>query len=457
MNNVDLEKTQIWAQNLADNVVPLSKGAGLAPPVQPTSPAFKKPILKPLTKEEKIILATGGALAIGLGAIVITSFMDEDATSQISKPNLDLSAPTLELNPPHPVAEIEEPEPPAALQPPPPRPVYHEPGPPARRPRPEGHHALLEIPDVPEVATQQTDEQTFIDAFNTARAEIGPAGLFCWRNTFYSTFTDKEWLSVPQKQKAQWLEGAEPIIHPVEPLVESQPADHQYVVVAERGDVTWTGIDRNEDGQAEILVARINGQSPMVLVDSDGDGLLDTRYDYDAESGQTFASVIEPISMTTSEIPNIEEVAVGPDMGFFHEVTLQPADGKLSVSIVEDGSTYVVSLDADKDNAIDAIAYFADGRGPIVGLDQDHDGHIETGYVYDYQTDTIQPRQTNPMDEMLIGPPAYSNLTPTSIEDSLVADQHTEDLSFEETDDAFNDDFDSYFDKGTDHSEEYHS
>lgn len=457
MNNVDFEKTQIWARNLADNVLPLSQGARAVPPVQPGRLAFKKPVLKPLTKEEKIILATGGALAVGLGAIVITSLIDDEVQSPIAKPNVNLNAPTLSLS--DPLVKPEEPELPAAPhRTPPPRPAQHEPRAQAHGPKPELHHALLEIPDVPEVATRHTDEQTFIDAFNTARAEVGPAGLFCWKNTFYSTFTDKEWASVSADRKAHWLEGAEPIITPVEMVEAPQPADHQYVVVSERGDVTWTGIDRDEDGQAEILMARIDGQSPMVLFDTDGDKMLDTRYDYDPETGKTFASAIEPIAMSTSEIPNIEEVVIGPGMGFFNEAHSTQAPGKLPVSIVADGNTYVVSLDADKDNTIDAITYFTDGRGPIVGLDQDHDGHIDTGYIYDDQADIVRFQQTDPMDEMLIGPPEYSHVAPAyGEENAFPGGQDPAELAFEEAEDDLNDEFDAYFDKGTDHSEGYHS
>ncbi|KAA0989254.1 hypothetical protein [Dyadobacter aurulentus] len=461
MNNLDFEKTQIWAKNLAANP---------APPVAsiPKSslnfqkPAFsiKKPVLRPLTKEEKITIAAGGALAIGLGAIIITSLSDEDVEAATVAPSIaSLDAPKLDLNAPGPT-----------IQPTPSEPVHQTPAPPARpssRPheparehsKPDGLHALIEIPGTPEVATTPRDEQTFIDAFNTARKEIGPAGLFAWRDTYYSTFTDKEWESVADDKKSLWLNGAQPIIDPpVEnavPVAEQHVTEQQRVIVAERGAVTWTGIDADEDGQAEILMARINGQSPMVLMDTDGDGLLDTRYDYEASSGRTYASVIDPISMNASEIAQLEVVPVGPDMGFFNQSANSESSQSLPVSIVAYGESYVVSLDSNHDDTVDAITYLADDQGPIVGLDHDNDGQIETGYVYDSKSGTISFREA-PLEDTTIGPPVYhlsSEATGQEAHD-LPDLSDNEELSMNEEGDI-TDDFDSYFQNDPGLSDEY--
>jgi hypothetical protein len=463
MNNLDFEKTQIWAKNLASNPVPPVSSIP-KPSVNFQKPTFnfKKPVLRPLTKEEKITLAAGGALAIGLGAIVITSLSED----QIEKPTVapiaeNLNAPKLDLNTPEPIVKSEAPEP--VHHAPPARPMPkrepHEPAP--LPPKPDDHHALLEIPETPEVATLPKDEQTFIEAFNTARNEVGPAGLFAWRETYYSTFTEKEWDSVPEEKQSKWLDGAQPIIDPhIDPVipVAEPPADQQHVIVAERGAVTWTGIDKDEDGQAEILMARINGQSPMVLMDTDGDGLLDTRYDYEASSGKTYASAIDPISMNAAEIEQLEIVPVGPDMGFFNQAKNDQLTEFLPVSIVESGNSYVISLDSNGDKTVDAITYLTDERGPIVGLDHDNDGQIETGYVYDSESQKITFQETAPMEELLIGPPeypAYTQAGPPEDQDiSNDLPDNDEDLSVNEHDDI-NDDFDAYFKSSQDQSDDY--
>ncbi|SKB47557.1 hypothetical protein [Dyadobacter psychrophilus] len=461
MNNLDFEKTQIWAKNLAANPVPPAASIP-KPSLNFQKPAFniKKPVLRPLTKEEKITLAAGGALAIGLGAIVITSLSDEEKVdaAPIAPSIANLNAPKLDLDSPEPVVKPDAPEP-AHHTTPPPRPPSRPHEPAREHSKPDGLHALIDIPETPEVATTPKDEQTFIDAFNAARKEVGPAGLFAWRDTYYSTFTDKEWESVAEDKKALWLDGAQPIIDPhVENVVQvAEPiAEQQNVIVAERGAVTWTGIDKDEDGQAEILMARINGQSPMVLMDTDGDGLLDTRYDYEASSGRTYASVIDPISMSAAEIAQLEIVPVGPDMGFFNQSTAGHSSESLPVSIVEYGDSYVVSLDSNNDNTVDAITYLTDDRGPIVGIDHDNDGQIETGYVYDSESGTINFQETAPMEEMTVGPPEYQLFSEAEHQEA----QDTPDLSGNEElsmneDEDVNDDFDSYYKNDQDQSDDY--
>lgn len=379
------------------------------------APVMKKPVLKTLTREEKIILATGGALAIGLGAIVISSISDEDVIDKLpAAPTADLTAPVLDLGVEEPVEKVVLPEESSAPRPAPRQqaPKREAAPPQAESPvvkAPENHHSLLEIPEIPEVATKVGDELTFIEAFNVARDEVGPAGLFAWRDTYYSTFTDKEWESVPEDKKAKWLEAAEPIIDPgYENLSEgiAIPEPAQSVVVAERGEITWTGIDKNGDGQAEILMARINGQSPMVLLDTDGDGVLDTRYDYEVASGKTFGSRIEPFSMSVADIEHLEYIPVEPDMGFFNHSGNEQITGSLPVSIYAENDQYVVSMDSDMDHTVDAITYLTDDRGPVVGLDFDNDGQIEMGYVYDTVNQTVNSLEMEPMEEMSLGPEA---------------------------------------------------
>ena len=37
------------------------------------------------------------------------------------------------------------------------------------------------------------DEQSFKEAFDAARAEVGPGGAFHWHGNIYSTYTEDEW------------------------------------------------------------------------------------------------------------------------------------------------------------------------------------------------------------------------------------------------------------------------
>ncbi|UON80478.1 hypothetical protein MUK70_15490 [Dyadobacter chenwenxiniae] len=150
MNNLDFEKTQIWAKNLAANPVPPATTIP-RPSLNFQKPAFnmKKPVLRPLTKEEKITLAAGGALAIGLGAIVITSLSDEEVAATPAAPSIaHLNAPKLNLDSPEPVVKPADPEP-AHHTPPPPRPPSRPHELAREHSKPDGLHALIDIPETP--------------------------------------------------------------------------------------------------------------------------------------------------------------------------------------------------------------------------------------------------------------------------------------------------------------------
>lgn len=471
MTHPDFEKTQIWAKNLIDT----PPVASAIPPVMGAAKAGasaalpKKPVLKELTKEEKFMLATGGALAIGLGAIVITSLPDGEPVDSPPPVTAELTAPVLDI----PV--VKEPETPAQPTPPPFNPPPHrathanpeilkddKPAPAVTQTvtSPDEQHSLLEIPEHPQVASGIDDKVSFIEAFHAAREEVGPAGVFAWRDTYYSTFTDKEWESVPEDQKEQWLTAVQPIIDPeydVDPIIEPPVTeDFQNVVVAERGQITWTGIDKNGDGQAEVLMARINGQSPMILMDTDGDGILDTRYDYDLESGKTFASEITPFSMSTADIEHMEYVEVGADMGFYDHSGSEQISGTLPVSIAELDNGYLIHMDSNMDNTIDALTLMMDERGPVVGLDFDNDGQIEMGYIYNPDSQLVSAIEMEPLEEMsFIGPeePNYSYAGDPSYLEMYQPAAHSE-LAVNDEDEQ-TDDVDSYFDNNSDLADDY--
>ncbi len=446
MTTPEFERTQVWANNLTSaSASPLPPVAAAPAAVKPL--LSKKPELKALTKEEKLILASGGALAIGLGAIVMVSLPDTAQAQPLTPPaeTTDLVAPELDLSTQPVLTEPLE----TATPPPPPRhrpaaprePAAAHPSPPPTAPAPveaEEHHALLQIPETPEVATSVGDDLTFLEAFHAARAEVGPAGLFAWRNTFYSTFTDKEWELVPEDQKEKWLEAAEPIIDPGYENLSEVPANAepmeatQHVIVAERGALTWTGIDRDGDGQVEVLMGRINGQSPMVLMDTDGDGVLDTRYDFDAQKGKAYASQIEPFSMSSSEIEHMEYVSIEGDMGFFNEAERMKSTGTLPVSIFEEDGRYVITMDSNNDKTIDAITYLTDDKGPVVGLDFDNDGKIEMGYLYDPVTQSVSATEVLPLEEMTVDDPefpAYASLQDHEQIDGYLLESQTTELT----------------------------
>ena len=56
------------------------------------------------------------------------------------------------------------------------------------------------------------DDLSFREAFDTARAEMGPGGVFTWRGNLYNTYTAAEWQSMSDAKKEQFTEEVAPEI-----------------------------------------------------------------------------------------------------------------------------------------------------------------------------------------------------------------------------------------------------
>ena len=57
------------------------------------------------------------------------------------------------------------------------------------------------------------DDLSFKDAFDAARAEVGPGGAFHWHGNTYSTFTADEWNNMTDAEKNDYAEAVKPEIH----------------------------------------------------------------------------------------------------------------------------------------------------------------------------------------------------------------------------------------------------
>ena len=54
------------------------------------------------------------------------------------------------------------------------------------------------------------DDLSFKDAFDAARAEVGPGGAFHWHGNTYSTFTADEWNNMTDVEKNDYAEAVKP-------------------------------------------------------------------------------------------------------------------------------------------------------------------------------------------------------------------------------------------------------
>ncbi len=394
MNHLDFEKTQLFTNKAKEARIDSPSSSG--PPSMPSvSPPPVKPVVKKLSKEEKILLATGGVLTLGLGAIVIVSMTDDDVVpvEAVNAPQSPIQAPIIETEnattPEKPVVEL------------PTSPVVHEPK--HTKPHQSVHdnqHALIDIPDELTVATKVTDDMSFDDAFKTARTEVGPGGLFVWNDTYYGTFNEREWENLPEAKKNAWIGAVEPIIDPHVPEEASITGDN-HVIIADRGEIIWTGIDKDGDGIAEVLTARVQGQSPIVMIDNDKDGKLDTRYFLNSATGKVTSTPIEQTRMEMKDINEIPQIEAGSSFFITNDVTIQDS-AQMPVTILEENGAYMVGIDLDNDALVDIISLNKDGENPVVAMDMDNDGRIETSFIYDADQQMVVAMETEPMESMII-------------------------------------------------------
>ncbi|MBR1688571.1 MAG: hypothetical protein IJ710_08605 [Prevotella sp.] len=177
-----------------------------------------------------------------------------------------------------------------------------------------------------EVAENVNDNMSFTDAFNAAREEVGPGGVFHWHGQAYSTYTADEWDGMSPEERAAYGERVSSEVQSddnhvaqnqqshsnagqahqqAEQHVEQPAQDHQQdnhgneqayqqhdnhngndedVVVVDGGggeqvdpDVRIIGVEdvTLDDGSvATIGAASVNGHD-VVLVDIDHDGTFD--------------------------------------------------------------------------------------------------------------------------------------------------------------------------------------
>jgi len=161
------------------------------------------------------------------------------------------------------------------------------------------------------------DDLSFGEAFQQARAEVGPGGVFHWHGGIYNTYSADEWNAMSVDQKHDFAEQVQPEVRPDE-LSTPTDADTHVVVVhhvyehapapevhqaadtsadvqvvdqqtAESSDQdadvhivgygeveghVAVGLDTNNDGQADVAIIDVddsgNLSDPDVIVDNNG-------------------------------------------------------------------------------------------------------------------------------------------------------------------------------------------
>lgn len=160
------------------------------------------------------------------------------------------------------------------------------------------------VPDSIKVATV-CEEQSFDDAFASARAQVGAGGVFHWHGGVYGTYTEEEWNSMSDQGKSDFAKAAQPEIRANaianERLAETNANhhetatnDHQHIAEttttnthqhavhngssdqdSDDSDVHIVGYGRIQGHQAVALDINDNGEADVAIIDWNDNGRLD--------------------------------------------------------------------------------------------------------------------------------------------------------------------------------------
>ena len=140
------------------------------------------------------------------------------------------------------------------------------------------------------------DGQSFKEAFDAARAEVGPGGAFHWHGNIYSTYTEDEWNRMSDAEKNNYAQAVKPEVRTEE--MNAAPYHTEDVAMVSHGshateDVSISHNDANLHQANDVQVA--DDQNPDVHLVNAGqvqmaDGSMATVGVYDV-NGQEVSVV----------------------------------------------------------------------------------------------------------------------------------------------------------------------
>lgn len=216
------------------------------------------------------------------------------------------------------------------------------------------------------VATVQ-DDMTFAEAFQSARAQVGPGGVFEWHGGVYGTYTADEWNAMSAEDKAAFTQTAMSNAHPHSYQPTAHTAVHQTDVEVHR----------------EVVYEKETVKEPE-----------------EGHSGRTeeSGSHVRPVTPVNNEEPFVQETA---DVHVVGQTTYE-GHRAVVLDLDSDNQPDVAVIDVNDNNQLDDqdVLIFRDGtvmtRGelaqsmaedetgdvtPQTDHQPDHtDGYMQTGY-----------------------------------------------------------------------------
>lgn len=189
------------------------------------------------------------------------------------------------------------------------------------------------------VAHTPNDEMSFREAFEAARAEVGPGGAFIWHGNVYSTYRadDPEWIAMGPEGQAEHCHAIMMEVHPEaytpnqneatqsdsersddpqDPEESDDPVEEPEPLEA---DVQITDIQTDPESGETAAIGRVDGVM-TVFIDEDGDGVVDTVLHDDDGNGQVGSDEIysaEGSGITIGELAG--QMDQGSDVNLYED------------------------------------------------------------------------------------------------------------------------------------------
>lgn len=263
----------------------------------------------------------------------------------------------------------------------------------------DGVEGPIPIPDEPQMATSVDDEMSYMEAFESAREELGPGHLFTWRDNVYSTYSQEEWSRIEEEDQAEY-----------EQLIVDRTPDHHSetvdvpVVIYDEAPVATTVTDdmsfsdafaiaRSEVGPGGVFEWRGNLYGTYYKTEWDS---------MDAEERHQYAESVhradldgdsDDTSINHSDIEGeVEEVIVDHSEGeiFLQDEEVTFPDGTtMNVGYFQSGDEVIMKVDVDLDGTYD---YVVDQEaGQLIGLNGNPDVDLASLISDEEASDISEP------------------------------------------------------------------
>lgn len=119
--------------------------------------------------------------------------------------------------------------------------------------------------------TVAEDSQSFKEAFDAARAELGPGAVFRWRGNLFNTYTEDEWNNMSDEDKEQFAQNLNPEVSPSDidtAQIDDVEDDVEVKMEEEDTDVALSSVEVEEETANEV---EINSQNDTAQEESQQD------------------------------------------------------------------------------------------------------------------------------------------------------------------------------------------